>query len=147
MSTIRDLQQHQKEMLTRIGRSAKLVQASRLFVYDDYKIIVHDKTGRCKQLLDQYLQAGDRLDIEYVDNVEQLRGSGKTVAVYFIDSLNSDEIQALIDLAKNNKLIVVNINGFKLPNQIRQAALNIVEHPTVAEDVLSEVTKCLDKVG
>ena len=144
MANLSELQKCKEELSARVLRSKKKAKATRLFLYDDYKIVAYDKSGCCQNWLNDYLEEDDTLDITIVDDIAKLENCGATVSVHFVDHLDDDEKSALKNLTKEKNTIIVNINGCSLPEGVEQHALRIIEHPDCVSDLLAEVVDYLE---
>lgn len=144
MANLSELQKHKEELSARVLRSKKKAKATRLFLYDDCKIVAYDKSGCCQNWLNDYLEEDDELDITIVEDIAELEDCGATVSVHFVDHLDATEKRALKTLTKEKNTIIVNINGCSLPKYVKQHALRIIEHPDCVSDLLAEIVDYLE---
>ncbi len=144
MASLFELQKQKEELSSRVRRSKQKAKATRLFLYDDCKIVAYDRSGCCQNWLDDYLEEDDDLDITIVDNIAELQNCDATVSVHFVDHLDDEEERALKTLTKAKKTIIVNINGCSLPEDVKQHALRVIEHPDCVSDLFAEIVDCLE---
>ena len=144
MANLSELGKQKEQLSARVQRSKKKAKATRLFLYDDCKIVAYDKSGCCQNWLDDYLEEDDTLDITVVDNIAELKSCDATVSVHFVDHLDDNERNLLENLTKERNTIVVNINGCDLPDSVKQHALRVIEHPDCVSDLLAEVVDYLE---